>query len=357
MNGEDWHQAELHVTGRLLGNFQWIFGGAAAVLAAAASGSAFSRWSQVARVLAPVSAGSAAIVTALRPGDISSAALSSPLLVLNKLQNEARNLWEFNSRILTLMRKLQERVAGSAAQSKTVEGSPRVPRRLFRVTDIRYGRKRMYSFRSHTKLTTVSPRHEVLRGVRSRFAAGCWRPAGSACGQRARDHQSVPYAARIARVGRLGQALQQARELPGYGPGVLAELVYRRRIGGDSSAGVVHPPAASSASQRSRSPGWHLSTSQSAASVAKRTALARPSTWYRQVGGRDPYAYPRGRPRTSSAWPASRRCRRRSASDHLVQLGLHLRRFDVARDGLASSIRSTSTISATPRMATPIPPP
>lgn len=37
-----------------------------------------------------------------------------------------------------------------------------------------------------------------------------------------------------------------------------------------------HPPAVSSASHRSRSPGWHSSTSQSAASVVKRTALARP---------------------------------------------------------------------------------
>jgi hypothetical protein len=41
-------------------------------------------------------------------------------------------------------------------------------------------------------------------------------------------------------------------------------------------AGTVHSPAVSPASQRSRSPGWHLSTSQSAASVVKRTALARP---------------------------------------------------------------------------------
>jgi hypothetical protein len=48
-------------------------------------------------------------------------------------------------------------------------------------------------------------------------------------GQREHDDQSVPYAARIARVGHLGQTLQQARDLPGYGPGMLAELVKGKR--------------------------------------------------------------------------------------------------------------------------------
>lgn len=43
------------------------------------------------------------------------------------------------------------------------------------------------------------------------------------------DDQSVPYAARIAGVGHLGQTLQQARDLPGYGPGMLAELVKGKR--------------------------------------------------------------------------------------------------------------------------------
>ncbi|MFE4817231.1 hypothetical protein ACFRFU_12495 [Streptomyces sp. NPDC056704] len=43
------------------------------------------------------------------------------------------------------------------------------------------------------------------------------------------DGQSVPYAARIARVGHLGQTLQQARDLPGYGPGMLAELAKGKR--------------------------------------------------------------------------------------------------------------------------------
>lgn len=39
------------------------------------------------------------------------------------------------------------------------------------------------------------------------------------------DDQSVPYAARIARVGHLGQTLQRARDLPG----MLAELVKGKR--------------------------------------------------------------------------------------------------------------------------------
>jgi hypothetical protein len=48
-------------------------------------------------------------------------------------------------------------------------------------------------------------------------------------GQREHDDQSLPHAARIARVWHLGQPLQQARELLGHGPGVLAELVKGRR--------------------------------------------------------------------------------------------------------------------------------
>ncbi|MEU0040376.1 MULTISPECIES: hypothetical protein [unclassified Streptomyces] len=42
-----------------------------------------------------------------------------------------------------------------------------------------------------------------------------------------RDDQSVPYAVRIARVGapHLGRTLRQARDLPGYGTGLLAELI------------------------------------------------------------------------------------------------------------------------------------
>ncbi|MGW4987752.1 hypothetical protein ACWEQ3_08900 [Streptomyces mirabilis] len=39
----------------------------------------------------------------------------------------------------------------------------------------------------------------------------------------------MPYAARIARAGHLGQSLQQARDLPAYGPGMLAESVKGER--------------------------------------------------------------------------------------------------------------------------------
>ncbi|MER7578042.1 hypothetical protein [Streptomyces sp. NPDC126514] len=35
----------------------------------------------------------------------------------------------------------------------------------------------------------------------------------------------MPYAARVSRVGHPGQLLQQARDLGGYGPGLLTELV------------------------------------------------------------------------------------------------------------------------------------
>ena len=80
-----WRQAELHMTAAgFWGNFQWAFGGAAAVLAAVASGTAFSHYPSAAGVLALCSAGSAALVTALRPGDISAQHLKSACLVVGK---------------------------------------------------------------------------------------------------------------------------------------------------------------------------------------------------------------------------------------------------------------------------------
>ncbi|WP_369242099.1 hypothetical protein AB5J56_44345 [Streptomyces sp. R21] len=50
-------------------------------------------------------------------------------------------------------------------------------------------------------------------------------------------------------------SLQQARDLLGYGSGMLGELSKASGIGDDASAGTVHSPAVSSVSQRSRSPG------------------------------------------------------------------------------------------------------
>lgn len=91
------------------------------------------------------SAGSAAIVTALRPGDISAQHLKSAS-GFNKPQNEAGNLWEFDLTNLDSDESRKEVGRLSRQWSEIVEESPRVPRRLFRVTDIRYGRKRMYYF-------------------------------------------------------------------------------------------------------------------------------------------------------------------------------------------------------------------
>jgi len=48
-------------------------------------------------------------------------------------------------------------------------------------------------------------------------------------GQCEYDDQSVPHAARISGVRHLGQSLQQARYLLGYGLGMLAELVKGKR--------------------------------------------------------------------------------------------------------------------------------
>ena len=143
---DSWHQAELHITAAgFWGNFQWVFGGAAAVLAAAASGSAFSHYPQIAGILALCSAGSAAIVTALRPGDISAQHLKSAS-GFNNLQNEARNLWEFDLVHLDADDGGKEIHRLSRQWSEIMEGSPRVPRRLFGVTDVRYGKRGMYYF-------------------------------------------------------------------------------------------------------------------------------------------------------------------------------------------------------------------
>ncbi len=143
---DSWHQAELHITAAgFWGTFQWIFGGAAAVLAAVASGAAFSHYPLAAGILALGGAGSAAIVTALRPGDISAQHLSSAS-GFNNRQNDARDLWEFGLEHLDVNESRSEISRLSRRWSEIMSGSPRVPRRLFKVTDRRYGRKGMYYF-------------------------------------------------------------------------------------------------------------------------------------------------------------------------------------------------------------------
>jgi hypothetical protein len=141
-----WRQAELHSTAAgFWGNFQWVFGGAAAVLAAVASGAAFSHYPFIAGILALCGAGSAAIVTALRPGDISAQHLKSAA-GFNSLQNDARNLWEFEAERLDADESRSEVSQLGRRWNEIMEGSPRVPRRLFAVTDERYGKKGMYYF-------------------------------------------------------------------------------------------------------------------------------------------------------------------------------------------------------------------
>jgi hypothetical protein len=149
-----WHRAELHITASgFWGTFQWIFGGAAAVLAAVASGTAFSNYPLAAGILALGGAGSAALVTALRPGDLSSQHLKSAT-DFNTLQNEARNLWEFGLEQLTTDETVT--AVGRLSQQWTAitSASPRVPRRLYRVAEARYGRKGMYYFPKPLDLET-----------------------------------------------------------------------------------------------------------------------------------------------------------------------------------------------------------
>jgi hypothetical protein len=141
-----WHQAELHMTAAgFWGNFQWIIGGAAAVFAAVASGTAFARYPLAAGILALLAAGSAAVITALRPEHISSQHLKSAA-EFNHIQNDARNLWEFSLEHLDSDAIKNEISRLDGRWNEIVAGSPRVPRRLFKVLDKRYGKKGMYYF-------------------------------------------------------------------------------------------------------------------------------------------------------------------------------------------------------------------
>jgi hypothetical protein len=141
-----WHQAELHITAAgFWGNFQWVIGGAAAVFAATASGTAFAHYPLAAGILALLGAGSAAVVTALRPGDISAQHLKSAT-EFNQIQNDARNLWEFSLERLDASAIRNEISWLGGRWNQTVAGSPRVPRRLFHVSDKRFGQKGMYYF-------------------------------------------------------------------------------------------------------------------------------------------------------------------------------------------------------------------
>jgi hypothetical protein len=128
-----WLQAERHVTAAgFWGNFQWIAGGAAAVLAAAASGSAFNDSPTLAGYLALAAAASAALVTALRPGDVAAQHLASAASY-NELQSVARDLWEFKLSADATEQRTQLDVLTSKWIAVT-SGSPRVPRRLLRLT-------------------------------------------------------------------------------------------------------------------------------------------------------------------------------------------------------------------------------
>ena len=131
MEQDSWQQAERHATAAgFWGNIQWVAGGLAAALAAAASASAFSDNATVAGLLALGATASAALVTALRPGDISSQHIRAAA-AYNALQGTARELWQFG------MEKdsADGRDALRALTTTWVEvttGSPRVPRRLIR---------------------------------------------------------------------------------------------------------------------------------------------------------------------------------------------------------------------------------
>jgi hypothetical protein len=133
MEQDSWRQAERHATAAgFWGNFQWVAGGLSAVLAAAASGSAFSDNTTAAGLLALGASASAALVTALRPGDISTRHMQSAAAA-NPVQASSRDLWEFGRSDDAPARRAPRRGLTSTWVDVTA-GSPRVPRRLLKLT-------------------------------------------------------------------------------------------------------------------------------------------------------------------------------------------------------------------------------
>jgi hypothetical protein len=130
---DGWLQAERHITAAgFWGNFQWVLGGASAVLAAAASGTAFADLPVIAGVIALLAAAAAALVTALRPADLSTQHLQAAS-AFHGLQIAARDLWEFDLSTDPLECRDQIRALGDR-WTAAIAGSPRIPRRIYRVS-------------------------------------------------------------------------------------------------------------------------------------------------------------------------------------------------------------------------------
>lgn len=131
MRSSSWVQAERHAAAAgFWGTFQWIAGGAAAVLAAAASGSAFAAESVTAGVLALGAAGAAALVTALRPGDLTAQHMAAAN-EFHALHLAAHDVCEFTLADDPPGRRKQVALLADRWTS-TSSTSPRVPRFLSR---------------------------------------------------------------------------------------------------------------------------------------------------------------------------------------------------------------------------------
>ena len=147
MELDGWLQAERHITAAgFWGNFQWVLGGASAVLAAAASGTAFADLPVVAGVIALLAAAAAALVTALRPADLSAQHLQAAS-AFHGLQIAARDLWEFD--LSKDPAECRDQVRGLGDRwTAAIAGSPRIPRRIYRVSADLSGSKGMNYFPS-----------------------------------------------------------------------------------------------------------------------------------------------------------------------------------------------------------------
>jgi hypothetical protein len=149
---DSWLQAERHVTASgFWRTYQWVVGGMSAVFAAIAAGTAFADYQNYAGIAALVAAATAALATALRPGDLSAQHLQSATWY-HSLQLAARDAWEFDrpsdpEESRKQLRELADRWADITSQS------PRVPRRLYRISS-RYADKKGANYFPKPRLAT-----------------------------------------------------------------------------------------------------------------------------------------------------------------------------------------------------------
>ena len=130
LEADSWKQAERHVEeAGFWGNFSWITGGASAVLAAAASGTAFTDLPVIAGILALLAAGTGALATALRPGELAGQHMKSAA-AYQELQQVVWRIREFGP---TDSVEGRDQIDGLIGRwTAATASSPRISQRLAR---------------------------------------------------------------------------------------------------------------------------------------------------------------------------------------------------------------------------------